>query len=115
MSTMRDMLERHTALFNQGVRSGDFAPMLEHFSDDAEFAIRGLPVGPFIGKAAIAAAYANQPPSDEIVVLSVHEEADRFRAVYAWRQAPLVRAGEMILVPRGDLIRHLIVAYGNGE
>ena len=32
------LLDEHVALFNAGVRSGDFAPMLENFADDARMA-----------------------------------------------------------------------------
>ena len=64
------LLERHVELFNQGVRSGDFAPMLEQFTEDAELVFEGVPAGPFHGKETIAAAYAANPPDDEVDVLS---------------------------------------------
>ena len=64
------LLERHVQLFNQGVRSGDYAPMLEQFADDAELVFEGVAAGPFSGKETIAAAYASNPPDDEVDVLS---------------------------------------------
>ena len=42
------------------MRSGDFSRMLEQFTEDAELAFEGVPVGPFRGKPAIAEAYAEQ-------------------------------------------------------
>src|SRR5829696_9589623 len=58
------LLSDHVARFNAGVRSGDFGPMVDGFTDDAELVFEGIPVGPFRGRAAIAAAYRNQPPDD---------------------------------------------------
>ena len=43
------LLERHVELFNQGVRSGDFAPMLEQFTEDAELIFEGARGAPAIG------------------------------------------------------------------
>ncbi|MFN8517354.1 MAG: nuclear transport factor 2 family protein [Chloroflexia bacterium] len=55
MTEGHQLLERHIALFNQGVRTGDFGPMLAPFAPDATLTFVGIPVGPFHGKAAIAA------------------------------------------------------------
>ena len=63
------LLHEHVSRFNAGVRSGDWSAMLELLADDAELEVVGLPVGPFVGRAEIAAAYAAQPPDDEIVLL----------------------------------------------
>ena len=47
---------------------------------------RASPVGPFRGKPAIAQAYAEQPPDDEIVILRARESGeDLVVADYAWR------------------------------
>ena len=43
--------------------------MLDQFADDAELAFEGVAVGPFLGKPAIAQAYVDRPPDDEIVIL----------------------------------------------
>jgi FkbM family methyltransferase len=109
---LTSILDRHVALFNEGVRSGDFAPMLEQFADDAELVFVGVPVGPFAGKAAIAEAYREQPPDDEIDVRAVREEAGEVVADYAWRAEPEVRAGELRLTADGDRIRRLVVTFG---
>ena len=50
--------------------------MLEQFAEDAELAFEGVPVGPFRGKPAIAQAYVDQPPDDEIVILRTNESGD---------------------------------------
>jgi ketosteroid isomerase-like protein len=106
------LLERHMELFNRGVRSGDFAPMLEHFTEDAELVFEGVPAGRFRGKDAIAAAYASNPPDDEVDVLS-SEQADDGTIVarYAWRADGGRPSGRMIFTPRGEQIARLVVTF----
>ena len=55
-SLSEELLRSHVERFNEGVRSGDYGPMLEQFADDAELAFEGVSVGPFRGKTAIAQA-----------------------------------------------------------
>jgi hypothetical protein len=112
MSNQSELFQRHMTLFNQGVRSGDFGPMLEQFTDDSELLFEGIPVGPFRGKATIAAVYASQPPDDEIEVLETREQEGKIIAAYAWRANPGKHAGEMIITPAGDKIARLLVRYG---
>jgi hypothetical protein len=106
-----DLLTEHVDRFNQAIRSGDFAPMLAGFSPDAEMIFEGVLVGPFVGLEAIAAAYASQPPDDEVRLLaSPRLEANTLVAEYAWR-ANGTRAGRMRLTPRGILIQRLVVTF----
>jgi steroid delta-isomerase len=95
------------------VRSGDFSRMLEQFTESAELAFEGVPVGPFRGKPAIAQAYAEQPPDDEVVILRTRESGDDFVvADYAWRADPAARAGSMILRLKAGEIDRLLVTFG---
>ena len=81
--------------------------------EDAELAFEGVAVGPFRGKPAIAQAYAEQPPDDEIVILRARESGeDLVVADYAWRAEPASRAGSMILRLRGAEIDRLLVTFG---
>jgi len=106
------LLERHVELFNQGVRSGDFAPMLEQFTEDADLVFEGVPAGPFRGKGTIAAAYASNPPDDEVEVLASEEsEEGTIVARYAWRADGGRPAGRMILTTRGEQIARLVVTF----
>ena len=108
-----ELLHDHVARFNEGVRTGDFGPMLERFSDDAELVFEGVPVGPFRGKDAIAAAYREQPPDDEVRVLSAEEREDGFVvARYAWAKKPDISAGEMRVTRDGGAISRLVVTFG---
>jgi steroid delta-isomerase len=104
-------LGEHVQRFNAGVRSGDFAPMLELFTDDAEMAFDGVPVGPFFGREAIAQAYRERPPDGELDVLDMRREGDTIVAGYAWRREPDVRAGELRLTVVGALITRLVVTF----
>jgi steroid Delta-isomerase len=105
------ILDEHVKRFNAGVRSGDFGPMLENFSDDATMAFEGVPVGPFAGRDAIAQAYRDRPPDDELDVLDSRRDGDTFVAGYAWRREPDVRAGELRLTVDGDRITKLVVTF----
>jgi steroid delta-isomerase len=78
--------------------------MVAAFSEDAELRFEGIPVGPFVGRDAIADAYRAQPPDDEIVLLG----AD---GTYAWAGRPGVPAGQMFLTERDDEIARLVIRY----
>jgi SnoaL-like protein len=107
------LLQSHVERFNEGVRSGDFSRMLEQFTDSAELAFEGVPVGPFRGKQAIAKAYADDPPDDEVVLLRTRESGDDFVvADYAWTADPAARAGSMILRLKDGEIDRLLVTFG---
>ena len=80
-----NLLEAHVERFNRGVRSGDFEPMLAAFAPDAEMVFEGVQAGPFLGRDAIAAAYAAQPPTDEVRLIgSVRLEDGVIVGDYAW-------------------------------
>jgi hypothetical protein len=101
------LLDREVAAFNEGVRTGDWALLVELFTDDAVLEFVGIPVGPFRGRAAIGEAYRAQPPDDEIVVLEDRGDS----AVYAWSRNPERRAGELHLEERDGAIARLRILY----
>lgn len=70
---LRDRVAAHADLFNAAVRSGDYTAFLDTFAEEAVMRFDTVPVGPFRGRAAIAAAYAAQPPTDTLRVRSVTE------------------------------------------
>jgi len=108
-----DVLYDHVMLFNEGVRTRNFGPMMGQFSEDAEMYFEGIPVGPFKGRSAIEQAYSEQPPDDEIVILSSIEEPRNNLIVgeYAWLKKSKVRAGELRIETKGDLIVKLTIRY----
>jgi steroid Delta-isomerase len=105
----RQFLNEHVTTFNEAVRSGDFAPLVELFADDAVLEFANVPAGPFHGREAIAAAYAAQAPDDELDVLDVTEDehgvlVERF----AWRRGG---TGTMRITLDGGRIGRLVVAF----
>jgi cysteine desulfurase/selenocysteine lyase len=100
----------HVERFNAGVRTGDFGPMVAHFSPDARLEFVGIPVGPFEGREAIDAAYREMPPDDELDHISV-DEPDRPTVVgrYAWRRDGAT--GTMTLGHRDGEITDLRVEF----
>jgi steroid Delta-isomerase len=106
-----DQLRRHVELFNAGVRTGDFEPMLEPFDPDAALVFEGVPAGPFNGREAIAAAYREQPPDDEIRVWNERAEDGDLVADYAWLQEPDRRAGELRLSVADGRVTRLLVTF----
>jgi cysteine desulfurase/selenocysteine lyase len=109
-STGAKLFAEHVERFNNGARTGDFGPMVRYFSEDARLEFVGLPVGPFVGRDAIDAAYREQPPDDEIGVLSV-EEPDDATVVgrYAWRRDGTT--GTMRIAHRDGEITALTVSF----
>jgi hypothetical protein len=79
------LLERHVELFNEAVRSGDYAPYLRTFADNAIMNFDDMPIGPFRGKAEIIDAYESQPPNDTMALIDMQEiGADGVEAAFEW-------------------------------
>lgn len=111
MSDPAALLADHVHRFNDAVRTGDFGELVDGFAADAEMSFEGAPVGPFSGREAIAAAYAAQPPDDEIRLLGQPRvEGETVETDYAWA-ADGRRAGRMILTARDGVIARLVVTF----
>jgi hypothetical protein len=106
-----DLLRQHVDDHNAGVTSGDFGPMLARFAADAELVFEGVPVGPFRGVDAIAAAYRERPPDDVIRTFDGRVEGDDVVASYAWSREPDFRAGELRLTVREGRIARVLVTF----
>jgi steroid Delta-isomerase len=105
------LLEAHIERFNHGVRSGDFEPMLAAFAPDAEMVFEGVPVGPFLGRDAIAHAYSAQPPIGEVRLLGSPRLAGGvIVGDYAWATKG-ERAGRMLLSESNGAITRLVVTF----
>jgi steroid delta-isomerase len=82
---LRELLERHVELFNAAVSSGDYDPYLATFAEDAVLRFDGFALGPFVGRPAIAEAYALQPANDTIALIDMEEiGGDAVRAAFEW-------------------------------
>ena len=105
-------LARHVDAFNAAVAGGDFAPLVALFASDASLEFEGVPVGPFVGRHAIAAAYAAQPPTDTMTIVETRVEPDGTVVEgFSWSTDAGRRSGEMRLVVAGDQIRRLVVSF----
>jgi steroid delta-isomerase len=105
------LLTEHVERFNEGIRSGDWEPMLAGFTPDAELVFEGVPAGPFVGRDEIAEAYRRQPPDDEVRLLGdMREEGGTLIVDYAWLREGR-RAGRMIVTPRDGAIARLVVTF----
>ncbi len=110
-------LFRHVERFNVGVETGDFALMIDAFAEDGELRYEGLPLAPLRGKAALAAAFAAQPPSDSMLLVGepvmVADAPGSVRARFAWRSAPETTVGELRLsIDDEHAISSVVVALG---
>ena len=81
-----DRVRRHVSVFNQAVRSGDFAALVDRFAPDATMSFDGVPVGPFRERDEILAAYVGAPPDDTMTVTSVEPGADVDVVGFVWSE-----------------------------
>lgn len=88
-----DLLRSYVARHNYGVATGDFGPMLQLFDPTAEVHFADIPFGPFIGRDAIAEAFAAHPPIEGLTLLDIQEYDGAIHVSYGWRSAPETVAG----------------------
>ena len=105
------LLHDYAMTHNECVRTGDWEPLREWFTEDAELAFEGVPVGPFAGRDEIAAAYRERPPDDEVLIFGVDEEEGRVIARYGWLREPAKQAGRMLVTPRDGKLTKLVVTF----
>jgi len=101
----------YVTVHNECVRTGDWEPLGDWFAEDAELAFEGVPVGPFDGREAIAAAYKSRPPDDEVVIFGTEANGDDVVASYGWLKEPAKRAGRMHVTVRDRKIQKLVVTF----
>jgi steroid Delta-isomerase len=100
---------RHVAAFNDSVRSGDWAGFATRFTPDATMRFVGVPAGPLTGREAIAAGYADQPPSDTLTVTRAASSGDVDELRFAWDSSGAT--GAMTVRWSGSLISELTVTF----
>jgi hypothetical protein len=101
---------RYVAAFNNGARSGEWADFARRFMPDATMRFAGIPVGPFTGREAIAAAYASQPPSDTLTVVRSVSSGDVDELWFACDSSSAT--GTIALRWIGGLVAELTVTFG---
>ena len=108
---MTDRVAAHVEAFNRAVSSGDWRKFSERFGEDARLAFEGVPVGPFLGRDAIAVAYAAQPPTDSMTVISVETEGTRDTVRFRWSAGG---TGTMRMTWEGGQVEDLVVSFDTG-
>jgi SnoaL-like domain len=103
-------MESHVARFNEGVRSGDWEPMLAHLADDAELHFENVPAGPFVGLGEIRRSYLERPPDDQIQLLGIQddEQDNRVTAAFVWTRGG---TGRLVLEHNRGAITRLVVIF----
>lgn len=102
----------HIARFNAAVAGGDWADFTAGFAADAVMTFDGLPggssVGPFVGRDAIAEAYATRPPDETMDLLAVRDDGESDLITFRWSGGG---TGTITIRRRADLITHLAVVF----
>jgi hypothetical protein len=102
-------MERHVRAFNNGVRTGDWEPMLAAFADEAELRFENVPAGPYRGLDAIRTAYRDEPPDDEIALLGIQDDGEHtVTAAFAWLRGG---TGRLVLEHERGLVTRLTVVF----
>ena len=111
MTDLTAAVERHCELFNECVRTGDWAPFTATLTDDARMAFTNVPVGPYLGRDQIAVAYAEQPPTDTMTLEAVETlDEQTARAHFAWDASGA--DGVMVLRWRDGRVAAIEVTFG---
>ncbi len=105
---MADRVADHVEAFNRAVESGDWERFSERFGEDARLAFEGVPVGPFAGRDAIAAAYSAQPPTDTMSVVAVETEGPFDTVRFRWSAGG---TGTMRMTWSGGRVAELVVVF----
>jgi hypothetical protein len=100
----------HVHLFNAAVLSGDWSALVATFHPDAVMRLAGPPVGPFAGRAAIAAAYKENPPDDTVRIRGFRTDGDTDLVDFEWSRGG---TGTMEIRRAGAQITDLVVRFGD--
>lgn len=100
----------HVAAFNAAVRSADWDAFAGRFTAGARMDFPGLPVGPFTGRAQIAATYAEQPPTDTMAVSDVSSAGPVDTVHFRWSAGG---TGVMTITWHEGLVSSLEVTFGS--
>ena len=105
---VQERIAQHAAAFNAAVQSGDWYSFADRFTPDATMRFIGVPAGPFTGRAAIAQAYVEQPPTDTLAIRDVDSTGDVDTALFAWSAGS---GGVMRLTWEGPLVADLEITF----
>src|SRR5215472_3639466 len=106
---------QYIATFNAAVATGDYAPLLRWFSDDAVLRFENVPPAAatleFAGRQAYTAAYADNPPDDQIDLAGEPRvEGGHVTVAFAWRRDR--SPGVLDFVIADGMVASLTVRFG---
>jgi hypothetical protein len=115
MPSVAAFVADYVAVFNAAVTSGDYDPLLARYTQDAVLRFENVPPDAasleFEGRDAIAEAYAQNPPDDQIDLTGDPASAGaHVTAAFAWRRDR--STGVLDFVISGEVIRALTVIFG---
>jgi steroid Delta-isomerase len=105
---VQERIAQHAAAFNASVRSADWCSFADRFTANATMRFIGVPAGPFTGRAAIAQAYAEQPPTDTLTIRDTDSTGDVDTVFFAWNAGG---GGVMRLTWEGPLVASLEITF----
>jgi steroid Delta-isomerase len=110
---MDHVVATYLALFNNSVRTGDWAAFARAFTEDAVVEFANVPVPAMHGRAAIEDGYREAPPDDTITALDCRSGGDVHEVTYRW-DTEGTGGGLLRLTIRDGLVAHNIVTLTLG-
>ncbi|HVZ40831.1 MAG TPA: hypothetical protein VHI13_16245 [Candidatus Kapabacteria bacterium] len=107
--TPNELLSRYIECHNEGVETSNFSPLVELFSHDAEIKFIIMQPRLYRGRDAIAAAFAEHPPTDQLRAHHITPVATGATTLYEWSQQPGVQAGSIHARIECDLIQRMVI------
>jgi hypothetical protein len=102
------MARAHIDCFNAAVTSGDWSRLIASLHPDAIMTFVGPPVGPFVGRDAIAEAYTRNPPDDTMRILAVRTDAEAEVISFEWSRGG---TGVLTIHRNADQITSLAIQF----
>ena len=90
--------------------TGDWSAFVAVFAADAVVEFVGPPVGPFVGRSAIAAAYATSPPDDTIEAYG-EARVDGEVLVVPYRWVTTGATGTMRFTESDGVLTRLVITF----
>jgi len=104
-----DLLEKYANLYNYGVRTSDFGPVLGLFAENAVLEYEYPFVGVFRGIDHIADGLTHRLQHLNLSVFNIRETQTAAVADYGDEIAPITRLGGIILQSNGGKIKRLVI------
>ena len=102
-------MKTYIVLYNYGVESADFTPLMELFDDNSVLEFEDPKIGVFEGKELIGGMFGRQAPTEKIEITNFNNVGNKATADYYIEGNTDSRAGGFKLTISGNKIERLIV------